>query len=150
MNEVFNKIKLIVIVASLGALSGCTTIEVRPVDTSVEIKHVCIRQNDKVQVRDFLNVLRDGFSRHGISSKVIPAQEEAQGRYIVTYTALRSWDLTPYLSHAEIRIEKDGKQIAFGQFHLKGKGGFALTKFKGTKSKMDPVIDQLLQGISTQ
>lgn len=150
MNRFLNKVKLILIIASLGVLSGCTTIEVRPIDKSTVIKHVCIRQNDKVQVRGFLNVLRDGFSRHGISSEVIPAQEKAKGRYIVTYTALRSWDITTYLSHAEIRIEKDGKQIAYGQFHLRGKGGFALTKFKGTKSKMDPVIDRLLQGISSQ
>lgn len=30
--------------------------------------------------------------------------------------------------------------------HLVGKGGLSLTKWASTKSKMDPVIDELLKG----
>ncbi len=51
-----------------------------------------------------------------------------------------------YLSHAELHLLRNGRQIASAEYHLNGKGGLALTKFKGMNSKMDPVIDQLLAG----
>lgn len=62
----------------------------------------------------------------------------------LTYTALRHWDMKPYLTHAELRLWRDGKQIGFAEYHLNGNGGFDLGKWRGTKAKMDPVIDQLL------
>lgn len=60
-----------------------------------------------------------------------------------TYTALRSWDFKPYLSHAELRLWHDGTQIGFAEYHLNGGGGFDLGKWRGTNAKMDPVIDKL-------
>lgn len=48
--------------------------------------------------------------------------------YKMAYTALRSWDFVPYLPHAELRLFEDKKKIAYGEFHLNGKGGLALTK----------------------
>ncbi len=52
--------------------------------------------------------------------------------------------MTPYLSHADLRLLRSGQEIANAQYHFRAKGGFALTKWAGTKSKMDPVIDELL------
>ncbi|PTU31594.1 Sbal_3080 family lipoprotein [Stenotrophobium rhamnosiphilum] len=124
--------------------AGCTSVTVRPVDQSLGIKHICIKENPKVQVNDFIEVIRDGFDRHGISSQVFDSAQPQNCEYLLTYTALRSWDFSPYLSHAELRLEKDYKQVAYAEYHLKGKGGLSLTKWAGTKSKMDPVIDELL------
>jgi hypothetical protein len=107
------------------------------------MNHVCIQQNPKVQVDDFVPVLRDGLSRHGVSSEVFAGQAPEHCEFIVTYTALRSWDFSPYLSHAEIRVERSGLQIGYGEFHLRGKGGYSMYKWQDTKTKMDPVIDQL-------
>lgn len=109
------------------------------------MKHVCIRENPKVRVSDFISVLRDGFDRHGIITEVFSEERPDRCEYILTYTALRSWDVTPYLSHAELRIEKGGRQIAYTEYHLKGKGGLSPRKWDGTKEKMDPVIDELLK-----
>ena len=117
---------------------------VRPVDKATALKHVCIQENAKVAVDDFVSVVRDGFDLHGISTEVISGTAPERCEYLLTYTALRSWDFSPYLSHAELRIERAGRQIAYAEYHLKGKGGFALTKWASTKSKMDPVIDELL------
>jgi len=36
--------------------------------------------------------------------------------------------------------------VGYGEFHLRGKGGYSMYKWQGTKAKMDPVIDQLLAG----
>lgn len=54
--------------------------------------------------------------------------------------------MKPYLSHAELQLHRAGQQVASAEYHLRGKGGFSLTKWAGTKSKMDPVIDELLAG----
>lgn len=133
------------ILAGFLILTGCTAVDVRPVDKSIALKNVCIKENPKVKVTDFLHVVREGFDRHGIATEMFSGSIPNECEYILTYTALRSWDITPYLSHAELWLEKNGKQIAYAQYHLKGKGGLSLTKWKGTKAKMDPVIDNLLK-----
>lgn len=126
-------------------LSACTSVIVRPVDSSLGIRHVCIQENPKVLVSDFIPVVRDGFDRHGIATEVYSGTKPEKCEYTLTYTALRSWDFAPYLSHAELRLEKDGRQIGYGEYHLKGKGGLSLTKWASTKEKMDPVLDGLLK-----
>ena len=137
---------LVVLVICCGVFSACTSITVRRPDSNLAIKHVCIQENPKVWVRDFLTVLRDGFTRHGIATTIYSGTTKPTGcEFVLSYTALQSWDFAPYLSHAELRLEKDGRQIGYAEYHLIGKGGFSLMKWAGTKTKMDPVIDELLQ-----
>jgi hypothetical protein len=133
------------VVALAFLLTACTSVQVRPPDPALAIKHVCIQENPRVLVTDFVPVVRDGFDRHGISTEVYSGTKPANCEYVLTYTALRSWDFAPYLSHAELRLEKDGRQVAFAEYHLVGKGGFSLMKWQGTKAKIDPVIDELLK-----
>ncbi|MCL2298452.1 MAG: Sbal_3080 family lipoprotein [Proteobacteria bacterium] len=135
----------ILIVALLPVISACTSIQVTQVDPDLGMKHVCIRENPDVKVSDFIQVLQEGFARHGVTTEVFSKETGANCEFILTYTALRSWDFKPYLSHAEIRIEKGGKKIAEAEYHLAGGGGLALTKWAGTKEKIDPVIDELFK-----
>ena len=130
--------------ACLAATAGCTSIQVKPLDASSPLKQVCIVQNPRVEVSDFVDVLRDGFDRHGIASSVVASEDAKPCDATLTYTALRTWDLAPYLSHAELRLWRDGRQIGSANYHLNGGGGLPLMKWQGTKTKMDPVIDQLL------
>lgn len=120
---------LSVVVLVTLALVGCTAINVRPLDRSVGLEHLCIHENQRVQVSDFLTVIRDGFDRHSISSEVFTGTPPASCEYLLTYTALRSWDMSPYLSHAELRIEHAGRQVAYAEYHLRGKGGLSLNKW---------------------
>jgi hypothetical protein len=106
---------------------------------------VCIQENPKVWVSDFLPVLREGFDRHGITTNVYSGTKPENCEYVLTYTALQSWDFVTYLSHAELWLERNGQQIASAEYHLVGKGGLSLMKWQGTKTKMDPVIDDLLR-----
>jgi hypothetical protein len=131
---------------AVAILTGCTSVQVRPLDASAPLKQVCIVQNPKVEVSDFVDVLRDGFDRHGIASTVVSATGGGSCEVTVTYTALRTWDMAPYLSHAELRLWREGRQIGSATYHLDGGGGLSLMKWQGTKTKMDPVIDQLLAG----
>ena len=141
------KIAVLFILTSIALLSGCTSVSIIAPREYHDIQHVYIRENQKVIVGEFIGVLRDGFSRHGISSEVVDPYEKVEDGYVVTYTALQTWDVSTYLSHAEIRIEKNNRIIASAEYHLKGKGGLSLTKWASVKSKIDPVIDELIQSI---
>ena len=126
-------------------IGGCTSIRVRPVDPAAKMQHVCIKDNPKVVVKDFVPVLQDGFARHGITTEVDTGDMPESCQFVLTYTALRSWDFAPYLSHAELKLEtRDGNPVADADYHLVGKGGYSLMKWQGTKTKMGPVIDELL------
>lgn len=138
----------------LGALpiallvSACTSIAVKPVSSSdaKNMRHVCIKNNPLVKVTDFIPVLEQGLARHQISSEVYAGLPPEHCQYTLQYTALRSWDITPYLSQAEISLHEGQRQIAKANYHLRGKGGLSLSKWDSTQSKIDPVIDQLLAG----
>lgn len=130
-------------------IAGCTSVQVQPL--SLAGPSICIEENPKVQVDDFLSVLQQGFSRHGIISEVYQKIPQEQCSQVVTYTARRSWDFTPYLSSASIRIlDQQSRSVASADYHLRGKGGFSLLKWQGTKTKMDPVIDLLLVNVAIQ
>jgi len=139
------KYTAIILAIVLLGMSGCTSVSVRPVPAGQTIKSVCIRENPKVAVSDFVDTLVAGFARHGINAKVITATADAKDEFVVTYGAYRKWDMAPYLVDATIRIEKNGEIVASAEYHLKGGGGLSLAKWNSTKSKIDPVINELLQ-----
>lgn len=126
-------------------MTACTSVTVKKSDPALSIKHVRSQENPKVWVGDFLPVLREGFDRHGINTKVYSGTSPEDCEYVLTHTALQSWDFAPYLSYAELWLERNGQQVTYAEYHLVGKGRFSLMKWQGTKTKMDPVIDELLQ-----
>lgn len=128
-------------------MTGCTSVNVRPVPSGHTIKSVSIIENPKVKISDFTDVLIDGFARHGISASVVKTEAEAIDEYTVFYVAYRQWDMAPYLCDATIRIEQNGRTIATAEFHLKAGGGLTFSKYRGTKSKINPVIDKLLKNL---
>ena len=133
-------------IASIAVLiSACTTVQVSPIDAALDFQHVCIKNNPAVLVSDFVSVLEDRFARHGVTTEIFSNKKPESCEYVLTYTALRSWDMAPYLSHAELRITQNNRRVAAGTFHLEGGGGLALTKYADTKTKMDPVIDKLFE-----
>ncbi len=136
--------------ASLFLLTAaCTAVDVKPVDSSVQMNHVCIERNTRVQVTDFISVLEDGFARHGISTQVVNGDASRRCEFVLYYTALRSWDMKPYLSHAELRLRQNRQLIASADYHLRGKGGFSVMKWSSTESKIGPVVDKLLGDYSS-
>lgn len=135
------------VLVALSTLPACTRINVKPVSATQPIKKVCIRYNPAVKVSDFVMVMQDGFQRHGIQAEVFHQSIPASCQYVVSYTALRSWDFKPYLSHAEIRINDHGRLIASAEYHLNGGGGLDLGKWASTRKKIGPVMDKMLAGI---
>jgi len=134
-------------VFTLALLSACaSTVDVKPANSDLKIQHLCIQENPKADDPLFLQVLRDGFDRHGISTEVYSGVKPANCEYIVTYEAFNRWELTPglYLRDAQIRIEKDGRYVSSASFHA-GEG-FVKSKWQSTKAKIDPLIDAMLAG----
>jgi hypothetical protein len=126
--------------------SGCTSVNVKPVVNVSEIKQVCIRDSpDQCFVGDMLQVIIDGFNRNGISTQIYSANENQNGcEYRLTYMCNQTWDMAMYMTHAELRLFHGREQVGYAQYHLTGDGGLSLMKWQGTKTKMDPVIDELL------
>jgi hypothetical protein len=131
----------------LFIIAGCTSINVHPVNSGLSLNKVCIEENPKVIVGDFLSVVRNGFDRHGVNTRVVsrPAPDDCE--FLLTYTALKAWDLGTYMHHAELRLEQNGQHIGSAEYHLIGEGGLSIMKWQSTKTKMDPIIDQLLANI---
>lgn len=124
-------------------LTACTSVRVTPLQSAPST--MCVEENPKVMVSDFLAVLHQGFARHGITTQPYATIPWDQCPYVVRYTARRSWDMAPYLSSAELTVLGPRREtLATAAYHLRGKGGLSLMKWQGTKSKMDPVIDELL------
>ncbi len=81
--------KRLYLLSIVFVLAACTVTKVTPLDPSLRVRKVCIEDNPKVIVPDFLDIIRDGFSRHGIATEVYSGEmpEGCDGK--LTYTALR-------------------------------------------------------------
>jgi putative oligomerization/nucleic acid binding protein len=132
------------------ALAGCTTLETSPVSTKEPITFTCIRFNPDNNVDDLVSVIQSRFQYHGIQTMLIrDANLPPQCQYVLEYTADRWWDLAPYMVDAKLTLTKSGVMVGSGHYHLNGHGGLSLDKWAGTASKLDPVIDAMLQNTSS-
>jgi hypothetical protein len=138
------------LIAFLSILTGCASKVVNPISKEHNISHICIENNPKVIVSDFLPVMEDEFYNHGISSEVFYLDNMPKSCNVrVNYVAFQTWDLKTYLTRAEIRVYKDKKRIGYGMFNEDG--GFAslsLNKWKSVHEKMKPIFDELLKEYS--
>ncbi len=139
---------LLVAIAACAVSASCTSVNVRPVAAQEQITSVLIEENPKVWRSDFVEVLRSGFARHGIESRVIQPGTPVGNAYVVRYTARQSWDMAMYMTDATIWIYRNDREVASAVYHLKGGGGLSLMKWQGTSTKIDPVIDELLAGVN--
>lgn len=123
---------------------GCTAISVKPVPSDEKVSHVCIKENPKVIVSGFSEALEENFAANLVTTEFFSGRRPANCEYVLEYTALQSWDLATYMTYAELKLYKDNRRIGYAEYRLRGKGGFSLLKWRGPKSKLKPVIEQLL------
>ena len=137
--------KTVFVVAGGLAVSACTSVQVNAVaEQQVNaIQQICIVNNPKVLVTDFVPVVQQRLQHHGIMSRVVEGSEVAACAYQLHYSAKRSWDFTPYMSWAELKLYQNEVLIANAEYKLVGKGGLSLTKWQSVETNMTPVIDQL-------
>ena len=128
----------------LFLLAACTAVDIKPVPSDMKMTHVCIEENPKVIVKGFVSTIEHVFEDRLITTEIYRGKKPERCAFYLTYTALRSWDFAPYLSHAELRLYHEGLRVGYAEYHLRGKGGFALNKWASVESKMTPVVNQLL------
>ncbi len=140
------KIRLTLLTLSCALYGSCTSVDVKRVQYSNNpIKLVYIQQNPDVAVDELLSVIENGFQRRGIQTKIIINEKVPESAYVLTYTASRGWDFTPYLKHAELRLKEGNRLVGYAVYHHRG--GFGLNKWASTESKMTPVVNELLAGL---
>jgi hypothetical protein len=143
--------RLCFIFLALVLASGCTSIKVRPVDSTWKIRHACIKDCEQMCLDgQMMGVIRDGFERHGITTQIYSGDLPSACEYNLSYFCELTWDMATYMKHAELRLYRGNAQIGYAEYHLTGGGGFSLMKWQSTKTKMDPVIDELLSDRSIQ
>ena len=135
---------LLPLAAAMALLTACTSVNVHPVANDLQLKEVCIVNNTAVIVPGFVTVLQNRFRHHGIETRMVEATDKDQCSYYLEYSARQSWDVTPYLSWAELKLYSGGGLLADAEYKLIGKGGLSLTKWQSAETKMTPVIDSLL------
>jgi hypothetical protein len=133
------------LILSLLILGGCTSVDVRPIAASAKVDKICIQFNDDVNVDDFVPVMQEDFFNHGITSVVFKADKPKNCEFTLNYTVDRWWDFAPYMVDARMTVNKDDAFIGSAHYHLTGHGGLSVVKWAGTHSKIDPVIDKMLQ-----
>jgi len=142
---IMKKIILLVGIFTIILLSGCSTKTVVPVSSEYQLNHVCIEDNLKVKVGGFLGVVTDIFNEHGISTEKYEINDKPTYCEVkMTYTATQKWDMAIYLNHAELRLYKNNQKIGYAEYHLTGGGGLDLSKWASVKSKMTPIVEELL------
>lgn len=62
--------KIVLSVLALSLLSACTSVHVQPLQADAKPEKICIAENPKVIVADFLRVVRDRIEYHGIRTEV--------------------------------------------------------------------------------
>ncbi|WP_296277707.1 Sbal_3080 family lipoprotein [uncultured Acinetobacter sp.] len=145
--------KLLTLCVLSFAATGCTSIQVNNSNgfQPQNVKQICVIKNPKVIVDGFEDSIVRSFARYNVKAEIYPAN--AKPLFCETsmqYTALRTWDIVPYLSYARFTIIKDGRFASDAEFRLKGGGGMALNKWRSTDTKVDELVDQLMGKNSTK
>ena len=137
-------LRILFVCIVLSFVCACTTVRVQPINSDLHPAQICIEENPMVIVGDFLSVVRNRIEHHGIDTMVFTRTAPSECEYILTYTAFKTWDIGTYMHHAELRLSRNGRRVGYAEYHLNGQGGLSLMKWQGTKTKMDPVVDELL------
>lgn len=153
-------ILVLVFFAALTSVVGCAIqTAVRPLAPYKDVAEICILENPKVIIADFLPVLQEGIQRNGLRSKVYREVPNSCA-YVLEYIAFQRWDFTPFMSEADIKLYKAKELVGtareiVGTVSYKlpsgifGGGGANPAKWNSTKEKLDPLLDELFQNYSS-
>lgn len=152
MNSLLKELMAVTVLASgMQLLDGCNSYKVIALPYDANLKGVVVVDNPKVRDGYFVPVLERAFSERGFRVRHGAATDAAGDEAVVTYSALRSWDIVPYLADADVVISKNGVQKASGHYHHAG-GSLSLdvfTKWRGDEYKMADLYDKMLENYTS-
>ena len=152
LNKIVSRVSSI---TAIALLAGCTTPQmvVEPIPAQTPISEICILVNPKVIDPEFLNLVQEGMSRHGLRSTLYRDVPNSC-IYVLEYVAFYTWVGKPnintrILNRAIIKLYQDKKVIGTVSYVLPNEpqfgGGEDPARFKSTKEKLDPLIDELFK-----
>jgi hypothetical protein len=136
--------KLWVVTACLF-LAACASpvSKVEPVPATEIISQLCIKENPKVFMEDFLPEVRQQIEERNIKTEILSPNLKCN--YILTYDAQWSWDwfwtFSVYLSMAEFSVTKHDQQIGMASYTA-NLGPSAIGR---TKNKIRPLLIELFR-----
>ena len=138
---------------ALTSVTGCAIqTAVRPLPPNRDIAEICILENPKVIIADFLPALQEGIQRNGLRSKVY-REVPSTCAYVLEYVAFQKWDFKPFMSQANISLYSGKELVGTASYKLPngifGGGGINPAKWDSTKEKIDPLLDELFRNYST-
>lgn len=146
--------KNILIASLIGlALGGCTSIQINNATgfNPESIQQVCIVDNPKVVIKDFNQIIERSFKRYNIVAKTYKDTDNLSlCQTTLIYTATRSWDMAPYMVAAQFNLLQSGRQVSEASFRLRGNGGLAPNKWRSTETKINELVDQLLNKVPSK
>jgi len=134
--------RVVISVLALSLLSACSITQTIDPVSQLGTNEVCIIENPPVR-EGFLVELQRNLRSKGADVRVIdPGASVAACPVVVTYLARWSWDLTIYMSYAEIVVYEDGARAGRALYDAT-KGGGRLDKFVDAEPKIRELVDQL-------
>ena len=124
-------------------LAGCSIRhEVRPVTGVTAGQEICIVEAPAVR-EGFLREMRAALGRRGFTTRLLPQGASPSAcPVVVTYMARWSWDLTIYMSLAEITVYRDGRVDGVAKYDsTRGSANFG--KFIDAEKKVNELVSQL-------
>lgn len=136
--------KIIALLGVSAAIGGCSiqqTVDPAQVSAGSEI---CIIENPDVR-EGFLNEFKSALDNKGVQYKVLPkGSSYAACEWTATYLARWTWDLALYMSYAEINVFRNGAPEGKALYDST-RGGASMSKFIDAETKIQELVDQLLQ-----
>ncbi len=145
--------KLLFVSLSLSiVLGGCVSISnkgvtgISPVDSS-EKKVTIVR--DQPTRASVLPVLEEWFSENDYHYTIVESREDTKASdNVFTYRVWFGWDLSQYMSRAEMEVFKDEDSIGFLEFDALQYGVFG--KFGDTTARLKTLMDALFNKMSEE
>ncbi len=107
-------------------------------------EEICIIEDDAVR-EGFIDQLKRSMRDRGIAFKVIDGDSTINSCPVtLTYLARWSWDLTIYMSLAELKIYRNGVLSGDALYDAR-RGSGRLKKFIDAEEKVDELVQELFQ-----
>lgn len=136
--------KKLSILVFLALTSACTIIQnVEPAEI-VKGEELCIIENPDVR-EGFLKELKLALSKKGVEHRVVSQETVPEScEWTARYLAKWSWDLSLYMSYAEIKIYHNGNLDGHAIYDSTG-GSASSKKFIDAEPKIRELVNELMQ-----
>jgi len=136
--------RILVAISALMMTGACSIQEhIVPVTFSrTATREVCIREHAATR-ETFLAEYQRVLEQRGFQVRVVPENSPLTTCPIMTtYIARWSWDLTIYMSYAELHVYDNGVDVGRAVYDSRS-GGARMDKFIDAETKIRQLVDQL-------